>query len=504
MASFYGSEGRVAVAEEGVYPNKDSVFPTTGFRSVELTAENVGIEQNFVSLQTIRGTNVPADEVPTTLRTTGDGIGVVYAPENGIGRIIKGAFGTHTVYAGVYVPKESLGYSDGSTTIFTAANAPANASAPEKVFLDGILVNAGDYTWDDVNAKVTFDTAPVRTVLLAATAPLATMSITSQPVGKAWIELKVTAGTTPINGTVSVTGTRNGVRNITETIAVVVPVSTTSNFYLAGRFTAINDGGINASGIIVGDTETIEIAHVQEIKLSYFRTLSGLYSHVFEEAGPGQALPSFAMTEDRVVPGGVYGWNGCMYGELSMAVNTDGFIVGDASAIGMREFTTTEDDITYPAGLTYSPLKPFIFKGANLFLDGVLNVDMETFEWSMNNNIEGRATISRTDYITKIRRGTREIEVNFSRLFEDMEIYMAFKKAADISIMMDCIGEEVSTIPGEYYRLIVEMPKLRLTEDTPGLDATAEAVEEPTAKALQDPYEGYAIRLVVVNTEATI
>jgi len=502
--SFFGSEGRVAMRKEASYPTKDSIFPTTGFKPVELTAENVGIEQGFVSLQTLRGTNVPSDEVPTILRAEGDSLGVVYAPENGIGKILEGAFGKHTAYEGVYVPKENLGWSDGATTEFTASNAPATTAAPERLYVDGVLVDAGDYAWDEVLAKVTFNTAPAVTELMAAATPAANMSLDTQPAGKSWLQFVVTAGAVDVDGIVTVTGKRNGVRNISENIDVSVLAGQTKTYELTGKFSEVNANGIDASDIIAGDTETISVNKVLKIELQYFRYVSGLYSHVFEEAQPGESLPSYAMTEDRVVHGGVFGWNGVMVNELSMTINTDGFIVGDAAIIGMREFTNTEDDIEYPTGLTYSDLKPFLFRGTNLYLNDELNVDMESLEWSMNNNLEGRPTISRTNYITKIRRGSREIEVNLSRLFENMELYMAFKTAENVSIITDTLGEEVVSIPGEYYHLIVEMPKLRLTENTPGLDASSEAVEEPTAKALPDPVENYAIRVVVVNTESGI
>lgn len=263
------------------------------------------------------------------------------------------------------------------------------------------------------------------------------------------------------------------------------------------------EGLHNISGDISGDVYPNAIGHLLRSAFGAPVTTSptaGVYQHVFTPVQSNFsnvcALPPYTIEINRDLVQ-AFQYAGAVVNDLNFSFGTDNKIMKFTSAIIAKKLSLIAKTVP-----SLEATNPFLWHQATVTLDSLLNKDVSTAEFGINNNLEGRATLDGTKEISRIlRNGVRTFPVKFSLELQDMTEYNKFRAQNEVPLKIELIGGVISG--SEKFKLTVDIPKFRFAAFPINVDGAGAITTQVDGSAKYDPASLFAMKITLVNSKAT-
>lgn len=225
-----------------------------------------------------------------------------------------------------------------------------------------------------------------------------------------------------------------------------------------------------------------------------------VYQHVFTPVqnnfSNDCALPPYTFEVHRDLEQ-AFQYAGAVVNDLTFSFGTDSKIMqGTAAVIAKKLALITK---TTPS---FDTTNPFLWNQATITIAGATNNYLQTLEFGVNNNLEGRFTLNATREVSRIlRNGKRAFPISFTFDLKDMAEYNRFRSQAEVAAKIELVGASIS---GAYnHKMIIDIPKLRYTAFPINVGGAAEITAQVQGVAKYDSVAAHAMKITVINTKST-
>ncbi|MFC4768742.1 phage tail tube protein [Effusibacillus consociatus] len=151
---------------------------------------------------------------------------------------------------------------------------------------------------------------------------------------------------------------------------------------------------------------------------------------------------------------------------------------------------------------SFETTNPFLWHQATVTINAAANSDVQTLEFGIENNMEGRATLDGTKEINRIwRNGKRSFPVNFTFDPKDLTEYNRFRNQNEVTAKIELVGALIS---GTYnYKLTIDIPKLRYTTFPINAGGAGAITAQVNGAAKYDATAAHAMKVTLINTKNT-
>jgi hypothetical protein len=262
-------------------------------------------------------------------------------------------------------------------------------------------------------------------------------------------------------------------------------------------------GSKTIAGDIVLEVDPVSIGHL--LRSAFDEPISGAYDtgpeayqHEFEprqdDFSAVSPLCPYTLEVYRDI-GDAFQYAGGVVNTLNLSFGVDEKILRATVGIIAKDY----------AGITktspsFATENPFTWDQALIKIATVQNNDLESFNFTLNNQLLGVPTLNNTALISRIYRNAfRTVEVAITVDFVDQAQYDIFEAQTEQAFEITLEGAEIES--GHNYSLIIDIPKLRYTAYPINLSGASRITSAVTGKAKYDSVSGYAIKITLINKE---
>lgn len=187
----------------------------------------------------------------------------------------------------------------------------------------------------------------------------------------------------------------------------------------------------------------------------------GLWRHSFKQTSLSQwdgrfALQPYTFEIFRDV-GSAQQYGGCQIDELTLSLAPNGALTFEAGIIGISMANKAN------VAASYSTFPFLAFDACSITIAGAADINIESFEFSFTNNLEGIATLSNRNTVAKIRRSdVQDPRLNLTIGFEDITHLLRFTDQTELPIRIFAVSGS--------YSLLIDMPRVVYTAFPLGMD----------------------------------
>jgi Phage tail tube protein len=208
------------------------------------------------------------------------------------------------------------------------------------------------------------------------------------------------------------------------------------------------------------------------------------------------ALPPYTLEVHRDLEQ-AFQYAGAVVNDLTFSFGTDNKVMQGTAAIIAKKLALISK--TTPS---FETTNPFLWHQATITIDSAQNTDIQTLEFGVNNNLEGRPTLDGTKEISRIwRNGKRTFPINFTFDLKDLTEFNRFRSQSEVSATIELTGALIS---GTYnYKMTIDIPKLRYTAFPINVGGSEVITAQVEGVAKYDPANAYAMKITLVNTKTS-
>jgi hypothetical protein len=223
-----------------------------------------------------------------------------------------------------------------------------------------------------------------------------------------------------------------------------------------------------------------------------------VYQHVFTPVQSNFsnvcALPPYTFEVHRDFEQ-AFQYAGAVVNDLTFSFGTDTKIMQGTAAVIAKSLALIAETVS-----NFEVTNPFLWHQATVSIGGVENEDLQTFEFGINNSLEGRSTLNNTKEISRIaRNGKRTFPVKFTFDLKDLAEFNRFRNQNEVAFTVVLIGANISGTHN--YSLKVEIPKLRYTAFPINVGGAEAITAQVDGIAKYDPTLAHAMKVTLVNTK---
>jgi hypothetical protein len=225
---------------------------------------------------------------------------------------------------------------------------------------------------------------------------------------------------------------------------------------------------------------------------------NNVYQHVFTPVQSNFsnvcALPPYTFEVHRDLEN-AFQYAGAVVNELKLNFGTDDKIMqGTASIIAKKLAMIAK---TTPS---FETTNPFLWSQVTITLAGSANTDVSTLELSVNNALEGRATLDGTTDISRIwRSGKRSFDFGLTFDLKDLTEFNRFKSQSEVAAKIEFLGPVINA--SNKFKLTIDIPKFRYTAFPINVGGAEAITAQVNATAKYDAAIGAPIKITLVNTK---
>lgn len=234
--------------------------------------------------------------------------------------------------------------------------------------------------------------------------------------------------------------------------------------------------------------------------------LSGTVTELaIHEFTPAQNLPSFRGIYKIGDSGEWLNIRGIKINSLNISSNKDGSVKWSANYIGAYDEVGTSASVVYPVE------EPFMFYQCSVTINGVGGQKVESFNLSMNNNLEAirYLEVARKREASAIERNGKmenslSLDVNFETLAKYKEFWGAVgatnpeEEADRLNVQISIVGFRYQVTPEIRYRLIIDLPSCEINS-APIPQSTGRVVQKLDLTPVKDEILGYSVKITLYN-----
>jgi Phage tail tube protein len=205
------------------------------------------------------------------------------------------------------------------------------------------------------------------------------------------------------------------------------------------------------------------------------------------------ALPPYTLEIHRDLEQ-AFQYAGAVVNDLTFSFGTDTKVMQGTAAIIAKKLALIAKTIP-----SFETTNPFLWNQATITIAGAENKDIQTLQFGVNNNLEGRATLDGTKEISRIlRNGKRSFPVSFTFDLKDLTEFNRFRSQSEVSATIELTGAVIS---GAYnYKMTIEIPKLRYTTFPINVGGAESLTAQVEGVAKYDSSSAYSMKITLVNT----
>jgi hypothetical protein len=227
---------------------------------------------------------------------------------------------------------------------------------------------------------------------------------------------------------------------------------------------------------------------------------AGIYQHVFTPVQTNFsnicALPPYTFEVHRDLEQ-AFQYAGAVVNDLTFSFGTDSKIMqGSAAVIAKKLALLTK---TTPS---FETTNPFLWNQATITIAGAANNDIQTLEFGVNNNLEGRPTLDGTREISRVlRNGKRSFPVSFTFDLKDLTAFNRFRSQSEVSAKIELTGDVISGT--DKYKLTIDIPKLRYNAFPINVGGAEVITAQVEGSAKYDSVGAHAMKITLINSKAS-
>ncbi len=227
---------------------------------------------------------------------------------------------------------------------------------------------------------------------------------------------------------------------------------------------------------------------------------TGVYSHVFTPTQQNFsnvcALPPYTFEVNRDL-GQAFQYAGSVVDELTFNFGTDKKIMSGAASIIAKSLALITK--TTPS---FDAQDPFLWNQSTITLNSAVNTNVNTIEFGVSNNLEGRATLDGTKNINRIlRNGKRSFPIKFSLELQDMTEYNLFRAQNEVPLKIELVGPVISG--ANNFKLTIDIPKFHFNSFPVNVGEAGSLTAQVDGVAEYDTTSQYAMKVTLVNNKAS-
>ncbi len=225
-----------------------------------------------------------------------------------------------------------------------------------------------------------------------------------------------------------------------------------------------------------------------------------VYQHVFTPVQSNFsnvcALPPYTFEVHRDLAQ-AFQYAGSVVNDLTFSFGTDSKIMQGTAAIIAKKLALITK--TTPS---FETTQPFLWNQAKITIAGADNKDVQTLEFGVNNNLEGRATLDETREISSVlRNGRRAFPISFTFDLKDLTEFNRFRSQTEVAAKIELTGALIS---GTYnHKITIDIPKLRYTAFPINVGGAEVITAQVEGAAKYDPVTASSMKITLINTRAT-
>ncbi|WP_141434384.1 phage tail tube protein [Bacillus sp. 03113] len=227
---------------------------------------------------------------------------------------------------------------------------------------------------------------------------------------------------------------------------------------------------------------------------------AGVYQHVFTPVQANFsnvcALPPYTFEVHRDFEQ-AFQYIGAVVNELTFSFGTDSKIMQGSAAVIAKKLEMIAK--TTPS---FETTNPFLWHQAAITIDGVDNDDLQTLEFGINNNLEGRATLDGTKEVSRIlRNGKRAFTVSFTFDLKDLAEYNRFRSQSEVASKIELTGSAIGG--SNNFKITIDIPKLRYTAFPINVGGAETITAQVEGTAKYDAASANAMKITLINTKSS-
>jgi hypothetical protein len=225
-----------------------------------------------------------------------------------------------------------------------------------------------------------------------------------------------------------------------------------------------------------------------------------VYQHVFTPSNnnfaSACALPPYTLEVHRDLEQ-AFQYAGSVINDLTLSFGNDQKIMRSAAQVIAKSLALIAK--TTPS---FETTNPFRFHQATITINGVVNDDVQSLNFGVQNNLEGRGTLNGTKQISRVlRNGRRTLPVGFTFDLVNLTEFNRFRDQQEVPAKIELVGD---TISGTHkYKLTVDIPKLRYTAFPINAGDDGQITAQVTGSAKYDSAAAHPMKVTLVNTKST-
>lgn len=223
-----------------------------------------------------------------------------------------------------------------------------------------------------------------------------------------------------------------------------------------------------------------------------------VYQHVFTPVQSNFsnvcALPPYTFEVHRDFEQ-AFQYAGAVVNDLTLSFGTDTKIMQGTAAVIAKSLALIAETVP-----NFEVTNPFLWHQSTVSIGGVENDDLQTFEFGINNSLEGRSTLNNTKEISRIaRNGKRTFPVKLTFDLKDLAEFNRFRNQNEVALTIDLVGANISGTNN--FSLKIEIPKLRYTAFPINVGGAEAITAQVDGIAKYDSTLTHAMKVTLVNTK---
>lgn len=143
-----------------------------------------------------------------------------------------------------------------------------------------------------------------------------------------------------------------------------------------------------------------------------------------------------------------------------------------------------------------SPTDPFTFETASLSIAGAATARWESFNMTVNNNLDGILALNASTNIARVRRrGPQEVRISGTLDFQDVTEYLQFKNQTELALKMNLTR-------ANSFNLLIDVPRFVYTTFPTGIPGRDRLTIGISGIARYSTTSGVAVAMALTNTKS--
>ncbi len=295
------------------------------------------------------------------------------------------------------------------------------------------------------------------------------------------------------------TGSAHFIPIIAESIAERIDQLVEANQY--GRFAEAptHEGRHEIGGEVRTEAHPVYAGVLLKAALGNVATTAqgSAFAHTFLPAAADwdafAAVPPLSVAVHRDI-GSAFVYGDMLGGALTLEAAHGQLLATTLTVLGGR---LTRQAAALPA---YLPGRPWTWDVVSAAYDGVGIADFRQLSVTFDNQLATQYTLSGGKAPHRIKReGPQQVRLEGTFLLSDERLFAAYVAQAEKPFEITFTGEDIGD--GQTARLVVEVPRLRMSEVSPQLNGPGELEVSFTGAGIYDTTSGYAVRVTLTNTQ---